>query len=204
MKIVVISGSSRPNSQSLKVAHWLTDYLESKLSDVSVHPFSMDALDITFDPNEFWSGEGEKTKLMNSVYSRFEEADAFVIVTPEWGGGVPPKLRQLILMSGSSMSHKPVLTIGVSATRTGGIRPIEELKHATKNTRFVIIPDPVVINEVESILNGDSKADTNTEHEEYIVGKLGYSVKVLEQYAKALKQVRESGIIDYEAHPHGM
>ncbi len=210
MKIVLISGSSRPNSQSLKVAKWIQAKLKSDASYKELNLIDLDGLNLTLDPNEFWAGKSDKAKLMASIYSQFEEADAFIIITPEWGGGVPPALRQLILMSGTSMSHKPALTIGVSATPTGGIRPIEELKHSTKNTRFVIIPDPVVITEVQQVLNNrPSKLDksdvyTNLEQEKYFVNKIDYSLKILEQYAKALKQVRDSGAVDYKNFEFGM
>jgi NAD(P)H-dependent FMN reductase len=204
MKLAIISGSSRPNAQSLKVAKWIEAKLKSDSSYKELSLTDLNNLNLTLNPNEFWEGASFEAKEMASIYSRFEEADAFIIITPEWGGGVPPALRQLILMSGTSMSHKPVLTIGVSATPVGGIRPVEELKHATKNTRFVIVPDPVVITSVEQVFNKEPATDSNLEHEQYLTTKLNYSLKVLEEYAKALQQVRNSGVIDYKDFAFGM
>ena len=203
MKIVVISGSYRKKSQSHKVANWILERSTATIPEVEVKPVDIKWLDMALDPEEFWAGKSEVAKDMKKIYDSFEDVDGFVIVTPEWGGGIPPALRQFILMSGTSFSHKPVLAVGVSATPVGGIRPIEELKHASKNTRFVLIPDPVVIPQVETVFN-KLEVDPSNEHEKYTADRLDYSLKVLEQYAEALSGVRTSGVIDYKEFPFGM
>jgi azobenzene reductase len=203
MKIIVISGSYRKNSQSHKVANWILERSKTTIAEVEVKPVDIKWLDMALDPEEFWAGKSEAAKDMKKIYDSFEDVDGFVIVTPEWGGGIPPALRQFILMSGTSFSHKPVLAVGVSATPVGGIRPIEELKHASKNTRFVLIPDPVVIPQVETVFN-KLEVDPSNEHEKYTADRLDYSLKVLEQYVKALSEVRTSGVINYKEFPFGM
>ena len=203
MKIVVISGSYRKKSHSHKVANWILERSTATIPEVEVKPVDIKWLDMALDPEEFWAGKSEAAKDMKKIYDSFEDVDGFVIVTPEWGGGIPPALRQFILMSGTSFSHKPVLAVGVSATPVGGIRPIEELKHASKNTRFVLIPDPVVIPQVETVFN-KLEVDPSNEHEKYTADRLDYSLKVLEQYVKALSEVRTSGVINYREFPFGM
>ncbi len=203
MKIVVISGSYRKNSQSHKVANWILERSKTTIAEVEVKPVDIKWLDIVLDPEEFWAGKSEAAKDMKKIYDSLEDVDGFVVVTPEWGGGVPPALRQFILMSGTSFSHKPVLAVGVSATPVGGIRPVDELKHVSKNTRLVIIPDSVVIPQVETVFN-KLEVDPSNEHEKYTADRLDYSLKVLEQYAEALSGVRTSGVIDYKEFPFGM
>jgi NAD(P)H-dependent FMN reductase len=204
MKITIVSGSSRDNSQSLKMANWLKDRLasEHKITDSEV--IDLNKLSLTLNPNEFWGGQTESAKAMAKEYKTLGESDAVIIVTPEWGGGAAPALRQFILMSGYSLAHKPILTVGVSSTRTGGIRPVEELKHATKNTRMLIVPEPLVINDVESVFGVSEGNSANEEHQAYITGKADYSITVLLEYAKALKQVRDSGKLNYEEFAFGM
>lgn len=196
-------GSFRPEAQSKKIAEWILDRAEQLIPKVKSSLLDIKLIDMTFDPNEYWDGKSKPAKEMGKVYKKFKKADGFIIVTPEWGGGVPPALRQLILMSGTSMSHKPVLSVGVSATRLGGIRPVEELKHASKNTRLVFVPDPVIITNVESSFN-EKYVDVSNEHEVYLSKKIDYSIKVFEQYAKALVGVRDSSVIDYKEFPNGM
>jgi NAD(P)H-dependent FMN reductase len=104
-------------------------------------------------------------------------------------------------MSGYTFAHKPVLVVGVSATPVGGIRPIEDLKHTFKNARGVFMPEPVVINNVTNFAQ-DKKVEN--EQDQYLFPKVDYSLRLLEQYAKGLKIVRDSGVIDHEKFEFGM
>ena len=99
--------------------------------------------------------------------------------------------------------HKPALLIGVSATR-GGSYPIAELRMSSyKNTYLVYIPNHVIVQHVESVLN-TPKADPKVKADAYVRGRIAHSLKVLEQYAKGLQLVRESGVEDRDNFPYGM
>jgi NAD(P)H-dependent FMN reductase len=157
---------------------------------------------MTFVPDEYWAGQSDKAKAMADEYAKLSSSDGVVIVTPEWGGAASPILKHFILMSEkSSFSHKPVLVFGVSATHTGGIRPIEDIKHLFKNARGVFVPEPIVINDVSNFLEGE---DRDEKREDYITKRTDYALSLLLEYSKALKQVRDAGIIDHETYPHGM
>ncbi|USN97560.1 MAG: NAD(P)H-dependent oxidoreductase [Candidatus Nomurabacteria bacterium] len=200
MKITVINGSNREEAQSFRIAEWLQDRLKS--SDVEVDFVDLRKVDMTFVPDEYWAGQSDKAKAMADEYAKLSSSDGVVIVTPEWGGAASPVLKHFILMSEkSSFSHKPVLVFGVSATHTGGIRPIEDIKHLFKNARGVFVPEPIVINDVNNFLEGDSRDE---KREDYLIKRTDYALKLLVEYSKALKQVRGSGIIDHETYPHGM
>lgn len=201
MKITIVSGSSRSEAQSLRISKWLQERVTKNNKDIEVELIDLNNVKISLDPVEFWGGQTDTVKAMAAEYKKLEASDAVILVTPEWGGGAAPALRQFLLMSGYSLAHKPVLTVGVSATPTGGIRPIEELKHSTKNTRALIIPEPIVINNVESVF---TEASANEEHDKYLTAKADYSIALLVEYAKALKQVRDSGVINHEDFAFGM
>lgn len=201
MKITIINGSNRENAQSFRIAEWVKSRLNENHKDIEVDFVDLRKVDMSFVPDEYWAGESAKAKAMGKEYKKVEDSDAVVIVTPEWGGAASPVLKHFILMSGYAFAHKPVLTVGVSATPVGGIRPIEDIKHTFKNARGVIMPEPVVINNVNSFaLNGKIE----NEHDEYIFPKMDYSLRLLEQYAKGLKIVRDSGVVDHEKFEFGM
>jgi NAD(P)H-dependent FMN reductase len=200
MKITVINGSNREGAQSFRIAEWLQDRLKS--NDVEVDFVDLRKVDMTFVPDEYWAGQSDKAKAMADEYAKLSSSDGVVIVTPEWGGAASPILKHFILMSEkSSFSHKPVLVFGVSATHTGGIRPIEDIKHLFKNARGVFVPEPIVINDVSNFLEGE---DRDEKREDYITKRTDYALSLLLEYSKALKQVRDAGIIDHETYPHGM
>lgn len=200
MKITIINGSNREEAQSFRIANWLQDKLKS--SNIEVNFVDLRKVDMTFVPDEYWAGQSESAKAMRAEYEKMADSDGVVIVTPEWGGAASPVLRQFILMSEKeSFSHKPVLVFGVSATPVGGIRPIDDIKHTFKNARGIFLPEPIVINDVNNFLIGDARDE---KREDYISKRADYALSLLVEYSKALKQVRDSGIIDHETYPHGM
>lgn len=200
MKITIINGSNREEAQSFRIAKWLEEKVKSK-KDLEVDLIDLRKVDMTFVPDEFWAGESDSAKAMATEYAKLNDSDGVIIVTPEWGGAASPVLKHFILMSGHSMAHKPALVFGVSATPVGGIRPIEDIKHLFKNTRTVFLPEPIVVNNVNNFLQGDEQDE---KHNEYLTKRTDYALDLLEEYSKALKQVRNSGKINHEDYPFGM
>ena len=114
----------------------------------------------------------------------------------------PARSKNFFLLCGADvLAHKPGLIVTVSAG-TGGSYPVTELRISSyKNTRLCYIPDHVIVRNVGQMLHGDQAAD---EHDAALRGRITYSLRVLVEYAKALRLVRESGVIDLKAFPHGM
>jgi NAD(P)H-dependent FMN reductase len=115
---------------------------------------------------------------------------------------VPPALKNFFLLCGTDLlAHKPGLIVTVSAG-TGGSYPVTELRTSSyKNTRLCYIPDHVIVRNVGHMLQGNQAAD---EHDAALRERIDYSLRVLVEYAKALRLVRESGVIDLKAFPYGM
>jgi hypothetical protein len=106
-----------------------------------------------------------------------------------------------LLCSADVFAHKPGLIVTVSAG-AGGSYPVTELRTSSyKNTRLCYVPDHVIVRNVGQMLHGDQPAD---EHDVALRGRIEYSLRVLVEYAKALRLVRESGVIDLKAFPYGM
>jgi hypothetical protein len=84
----------------------------------------------------------------------------------------------------------------------GGAYPVAELRTSSyKNTRLCYIPDHVIVRNVGQMLHGKQPAD---EHDESLRSRIAYSVRMLLEYAKALRAVREAGVIDLKTFPYGM
>jgi hypothetical protein len=85
---------------------------------------------------------------------------------------------------------------------TGGSYPVTELRISSyKNTRLCYIPDHVIVRNVGQMLHGDNPCE---EHDQALRGRITYSLCLLVEYAKALRLVRASGVIDLKAFPYGM
>ena len=140
--------------------------------------------------------------LWGPISKHLAQAQAFVVVSPEWSGMVPAGLKNLFLLcDNDELAHKPALIVAVSAS-SGGAYPINELRTSSyKNTRICYIPEHIIVRNVESLLQGDTAASP---HDESLRKRIDYSLKLLLQYSKALAGIRESGVLDHKSFPFGM
>jgi NAD(P)H-dependent FMN reductase len=203
MKISVINGSHRENSQSLKVAQYIQTLLESGISEQS-WLFSLRGNPLPLWDEGVWDGEPKWKTLLTPIKEQLASSDAFVVVSPEWHGQVPAGLKNFFLLFGKNeLGHKPALIVSVSSG-DGGAYPVAELRMSSyKNSRICYIPEHVIIRHVEKVLN-DNSQDNDARSDPYIRERLQWALKVLKQYGMALKQVRESGVAESDKFKNGM
>ena len=197
MFISIIISSSRPKSQSAKVGQYVSSLVATKHSIHSVK----DLLPKLWDSDDFESMKEQFAAKNEIISEELNQADAFIFVVPEWHGMVPPAMKNLFVTCDKELAHKPALLVAVSAG-IGGSYPIAELRMSSyKNSRVCYIPDHVIVRGVEQVLN---TPDSANQDDTRIRERLAYSVKVLEEYAKAFQSIRKSGIIDLATYPNGM
>ncbi|MGB8687935.1 MAG: NAD(P)H-dependent oxidoreductase [Microcoleus sp.] len=204
MKFAIVSGSHRPNSESSKVAQFLAKILETEFPDSKNILLDLGKEPLPEWEESKWDEEAEKwKKIWEPISNQLKQCDALIVVSPEWGGMVPPQLKNFFLLCGDyELGHKPGLIVSVSASR-GGAYPVAELRMSSyKNTYLLWIPDHVIIRDVENVLNEHFQA--NSKEDQYIQDRLLYSLKVLHTYAQCLIPLRASGVIDYDKYPYGM
>ncbi len=202
MKIAIISGSHRKNSQSLKVARHIEATLEQ--AETESWLYSLEDNPLPLWDEGVWNGEQHWLDILNPVREQLSSCDALVIISPEWHGQVPAGLKNFFLLFGKNeLGHKPALIVSVSSG-IGGSYPVAELRMSSyKNSRICYIPEHVIIRDVESVLNPDT-ADNNADSDSYIRERLSWSLDILKAYAAALKPVRESGITLNDKFGNGM
>jgi len=200
MKITVISGSHRENSQSERVARYIEKVLKSQGAEASLITLAKNPLPL-WDEG-VWEGEPSWKKAWEPIALNLSASDGFVIISPEWSGMVPAGLKNfLLLCSAREVGHKPALIVSVSSG-IGGSYPVAELRMSSyKNTRLVYVPDHVIVRDAEKMLQGDDPAG---EHDAQLRQRLSYSLEMLQEYAKALSLVRASGKINLKDFPFGM
>ena len=206
MKIGIISGSHRPHSQSSKVGRYIQTTLEQQgLSDSSwFYDLGGNPLPLweegVWDPNNAaWQQQLEPLR------QELHGCDGFVIIAPEWHGMVPAGLKNFLLMwtAGGELAHKPALIVTVSAS-IGGSYPVAELRMSGyKNNRLCFLPEHLIVRNVGSVFNVDSK-DNDPEAQQYLNERLLYCLQLLREYALALRQVRDSGKASLAVYSTGM
>jgi NAD(P)H-dependent FMN reductase len=204
MHIVFMSGSHRQNSQSLRV----TKYLAARLP-VLDSTTTTDIIDLTGNPLPLWDDENGSYSTSPTLlkewqpYSdRLQKADGFVVTSPEWHGMVPAGLKNFFLYcSVKDTGHKPALIATVSVSR-GGSYPVAELRMSSyKNNRLCYIPEHLIVREATNKFAGDAPANKD---DEFMRDRADFALRVLLDYAKALKTVRENGALYEKKYASGM
>ena len=203
MKISIISGSHRQNSQSIKVGkHIEKTLIETGLSD-DTYLLSLAGNPLPLWDESIWEGNEDWKRILNPISEELESSDGFVIIAPEYHGQVPAALKNFFLMWKNQLSHKPALIVGVSSG-DGGSYPVAELRMSSyKNNRICYLPEHLIIRNVESVLNEDQEKN-NAETDSYFRERIQWCLGMLNEYSKALKVVRESGVTNTDKFNNGM
>jgi len=205
MKIGIICGSHRSNSQSGKVARYIERELTSQ--DICEESWLYDLADkpLPFWDEGIWSGDEEWKTILGPIGESLHQCDGFVIVCPEWHGMVPAALKNFFLMwaAGGELAHKPALIVTISSG-DGGSYPVAELRMSSyKNNRICFLPEHLIIRNVEFVFNQDETTN-NPEAQTYFEDRLRYCLVILKEYAVALKKVRLSGEFSLKKYSSGM
>lgn len=155
--IVIISGTNRRGSRSLKVSEYLRDAYEregyeSELLDLQQLPaelFLPDAYDET--PEAF------QRNFVDPVL----KADGLHVVTPEYNGSFPGALKYFIdmLPFPQSFEGRPVAFTGISSGRFGALRPVEQLQMVFGYRNAYTYPQRVFIAAAHNLWNNDQAMD---------------------------------------------
>ena len=144
LMITVISGTNRPNSNTIKIARNAVDGLRRVGEEVEL-------LDLTGLPLELFDGAsyGEKPEAFAAFQDKIIATDGILTVIPEYNGACPGVMKYFIdmLRFPDSLFEKPVGFIGISAGPWGAVRAVEQLemvfqyRHAHLFGRRVFIPN---------------------------------------------------------------
>lgn len=203
MKLTIISGSHRHDSQSLKVARVVQRLLEDGICEETA------LIDLGGNPlplwdQGVWDGDPKWDEYLPPIKRQLADSDGLVVISPEWHGQVPAGLKNFFLLFGKDvLGHKPALIVTVSAG-DGGAYPVAELRMSSyKNSRLCYIPEHVIIRHVESVLN-DREEENEARSDTYYRERLAWALGILKEYAHALGQVRASGAAETDKFRNGM
>lgn len=213
MQISIIVGSHRKASASQKVA----SYIASRI--IALEPTAQTyTLDLGLTPLPMWDedfgnrnmleaneNQSNWAKIWNPIATELQKTDALVIISPEWNGMATPALMNFLLLAKpQELGHKPAMIATVSASR-GGAYPVAELRaFGHKNNYLNYLPDHLIVRKADEMLN-DFDPETGEKEELYLKQRVDYSLRILMEYSKALKPLREiDGLYDYQTYGNGM
>jgi len=152
MKIVLLSGTNRPGSNTRKVVAQVAEYYREAGNPAQI-------LDLAELPAEIFASTSYANK--PASFARFSQAilesDGVHVVTPEYNGGMPGILKYFIdmLKFPESFVHRPVAFTGLAAGMWGALRPVEQLQAIFAYRNAYIFPERVFLREVNDLLDED-------------------------------------------------
>ncbi|WP_349434576.1 NAD(P)H-dependent oxidoreductase [Pararhizobium sp. A13] len=137
MNIAVVYGSARQGRFCDTVVNWVLTELWAE-SGLRV---------ILIDPLQLKRPADEAAINVAMLEEKIAEADAFVVVTPEYNHGYPAALKELIDSCYEPWHAKPVGFISYGGV-SGGLRAVEQLRQVFAELHTVTIRDTVTFSNV--------------------------------------------------------
>jgi NAD(P)H-dependent FMN reductase len=163
LKLQVIIGSTRPTRAADRVAPWVIDR-------ASAHPaFEVEVLDLRDWPLPMFAEHfGTIGDFNDPTYSEplvrrwnhtIKEADAYLVITPEYNHSVPAVLKNAIdsVFVSFAFRNKPIVAVGYSGGIAGGVRAIEHLAQIAIEAELVPVRTAVVVPQVATAFNNDGE-----------------------------------------------
>ena len=162
-KVLVIVGSTRPARSADLVVPWVTSRARAHQG------FDIEVADLRDWPLPMFAEHmGTIGDLSDPTYSepivqawnkKVKQADAFVVVTPEYNHSLPGVLKNAIdtVWLSFGFRNKPVAAVGYSGSIGGGIRAIEHLAQVVIEADAVPLRSAVVIPFVRTAFGVDGE-----------------------------------------------
>ncbi|MGH3240582.1 MAG: NADPH-dependent FMN reductase [Spirillospora sp.] len=158
LKLVVIVGSVRDGRYGPHFAGWFAERARRHGSfDVDV----VDLVDIALPaalpagPEQFEAGDG-RTSAMAGLAQRLDDADAFVVVTPEYNHSFPASIKHLVDWHQHEWYAKPVGFVSYGG-RGGGLRAVEHLRQVFVELHSVPVRDQVSFDQHWGLVDTDGR-----------------------------------------------
>jgi NAD(P)H-dependent FMN reductase len=193
-KLHVIIGSTRPTRSSDLVVPWVVSRAAGHES------FDVEVIDLRDWPLPLFAEHlGTIGDFSDPTYSepsvkawnnKIKEADAYIVVTPEYNHSLPGVLKNAIdnLFLSFAFRNKPIAAVGYSAGIGAGIRAIEHLAHVVIEAEAVPLRNTVVIPFVTTAFNANGEAIDRAAN-----ASLDVMLDDLAWWSRALKAARSAG-----------
>ena len=194
MKLQVVVGSTRPTRAADKIVPWVTreaalhEAFQIEVLDLRDWPLPMfgEHTGSIGDPRDpSYSGE-----IVRGWNRKIAEADAYLVITPEYNHSVPGELKNAIdnVFLSFAFRNKPMAAIGYSSGVGGGIRAIEHLVQIAVEVEAVPLRSAVVLPFVDTAFDsGGEPTDPAT------AVSLRIALDDLAWWAAALHRARAAG-----------
>jgi NAD(P)H-dependent FMN reductase len=160
LNLKILVGSTRPGRSADLVLPWV-------LARASAHgAFDVEVIDLRDWPlPPFQEHAGSIGDINDPTYSdpivrrwnqKMREADALLVVTPEYLHSIPGTLKNALdsVFVSFALRHKPLAVVGYSSGIAAGVRAVEHLMDVATESEMVPLRDTVLIARVATAFDG--------------------------------------------------
>jgi len=146
IKLKIISATDRPGANALKVARYLApkyEELGAKVSIISLRDYPI---------KDVAGGKyGQQINSVDAFNEQVLEADALVLIVPEYNGSYPGILKLFIdyLPYPHGLEKIPICIVGESSGTFGALRAVEQIQAVFGYRNAYIFPERVFIPRVK-------------------------------------------------------
>ncbi|KYP13610.1 NADPH-dependent FMN reductase [Flavihumibacter sp. CACIAM 22H1] len=153
MKLVIISGSARPNRQSHKIA---VEVISRLRSIETVQPFLLDVREDRLPLLEsIYRNHPEPTDTMHYWKNQLDQAAAILFVSPEHNASYPGALKNALDYFYEEYKNKPMGIVAVSSGALGGIHAVSALQQFCLKVGGLVFPGYLITPKVQSLFDTD-------------------------------------------------
>ncbi len=156
MKISIISSSVRKDRKSHWVALYFKNYIEdNKIGEAKI----LDLMEYNFPLfDERLKNQSSPSNAMIEFAKEIESADGVIIVTPEYNGGYPASLKNVIDLLVTEWKRKPTSIASVSSGMFGGAQVTTSLLFTLWKIGAWVVPSPFPVAKVQESFNAEGLA----------------------------------------------
>ena len=166
MNYTIISGTNRPNSNSLILAKFYKD----KFAEKGVECNLVDLQDL---PADFTTSNmyGNRTNEFQKLQDVISESDKFFFVIPEYNGSFPGVLKAFIdaCKFPESFAGKKCGLVGLSSGKFGNLRGLEHFSGVANYIKMDVYNNKMYLPGIDSDINDDG--EINTPHHVELIEK---------------------------------
>lgn len=153
-KIVVVSCTNRPDSNTLKVSKIYEKILKEKHTETSILDFSLLPQNLAFSET-FGRRSDKYAELIDEYVSKINK---FIFVVPEYNGSFPGILKTFLeSMHPREWANKDACLVGVSDGRAGNLRGLEHLTGILHYLKMHVYHDKLPISIVNKVMDAEGR-----------------------------------------------
>ncbi|WP_404399661.1 NAD(P)H-dependent oxidoreductase [Idiomarina seosinensis] len=200
MKYLVFLGTVRDSSPPKpprlgeRVAKACVHYLEKTFADADVE--LIDPLDYQFDQifkPYFAYHQNEAPEALKSLAEKIDQADAYVMVSPEYNHSMSPALSNLLNHFGASLySYKPSAIVTYSAGQWGGARAAVNMRTFLGELGCLPVSAMIHVPKAQNVFEESGKFAPTVNDVDDWVGYFGRTLKQLYWWSQAAQAQRKA------------